>query len=418
MTEKRTIEYTVRNNLCTGCGVCEDVCPAGSITIEERGGLLVPGVNMATCISHKGCRQCLKVCAGYSIDLKNKQNTLFASGTEKTDKFMDRFLACYSGYSCDREIRFHSASGGSLGQFLVYLLSQGYMQGAAVTGFNPLQITTPRAYVATTAEEILQARSSKYCPVSMNRVGNDLCKKKGKYVIVGLPCHIQSFRKREVIDAGFRDKVLGYFSLYCSSTRSFFATEYLFKHYKINHRNLRYFAYRDDGCLGSLKAVENDGTVKTVPYLDYYSLLRSFFIPRRCLSCTDHYGMLADVSFGDIYTGKYKEDTLGVNSIIVRNHTFHRWLQQASRDGAMAIEEIPPEIINQSQEKMLYGRKRKVCARQTLNRLSGRSIVEYDQDLKHIITFNDIVRFFITNIQLFIGKRRYLWFLIRVLKRK
>ena len=40
------IIYTVKNNLCTGCGVCEDVCPTKSIHIKRMGDELRPWLDL------------------------------------------------------------------------------------------------------------------------------------------------------------------------------------------------------------------------------------------------------------------------------------------------------------------------------------------------------------------------------------
>ena len=53
--------------------------------------------------------------------------------------------------------------------------------------------------------------------ISMGKVSSMINNADGKFVIVGLPCHIQGFRKLLKIDKKFKDKILGLFSVYCSS---------------------------------------------------------------------------------------------------------------------------------------------------------------------------------------------------------
>lgn len=36
------ISYTVKHNLCTGCGICEDICPKNAIAIVRTRGVLSP----------------------------------------------------------------------------------------------------------------------------------------------------------------------------------------------------------------------------------------------------------------------------------------------------------------------------------------------------------------------------------------
>jgi coenzyme F420 hydrogenase subunit beta len=410
---RNNIWFVARNQLCTGCGICADVCPTGSIQIRLKEGLYQPHLNSTTCLSDKGCSKCLKVCPGFSIDLTKRSEDLFKTNSH-SDSYAGYFEACYSGYSLNQMIRYHSASGGLLSQFLIFLLNKKFIDGAVVTGFNQNDKTTPYVFLAKTAEEILYVRSLKYCPVNMSNIGNEIKEQEGKFIIVGLPCHIQGFRKRADIDPAFKRKIVGYFSIYCSSNRSFLATEYLFRKHQINTEEIKYFAYRDEGCLGFMKIVQNKGDTTLVPYLNYYPGIRSFFKPRRCLSCIDHYGLLADVCFGDIHIAPYDQDKIGVNSIIVRNPIFNNWVQQAVQEGIISLTNIPAQTVNQSQKAMLYPKKKKVYALQYFDRLLGREIVSYDEDLKTIIGIKDIATMLFTELQRFIGKHRRLWFLIRL----
>ena len=62
-----------------------------------------------------------------------------------------------------------------------------------------------------------EVRSSKYSLVSLNRTVRDIKNASGfRYVVVGLPCHIQGMRKLMAIDKKLRDKIFGLFAIYCS----------------------------------------------------------------------------------------------------------------------------------------------------------------------------------------------------------
>lgn len=51
-----------------------------------------------------------------------------------------------------------------------------------MTGFSEDDHITPQSYIARTKEEILKARSSKYCPVALNKIGNEIKESKGNFV--------------------------------------------------------------------------------------------------------------------------------------------------------------------------------------------------------------------------------------------
>ena len=360
------------------------------------------------CLGDK-CGRCLKVCPGVGINLSETSRSLYENGRQ--DKYIGRYVSLYTGYSLDEDIRYHSASGGMVSQFLIYLLDKKIIDGAVVTGFSEEDHLTPVSYIARTKEDIIKARSSKYCPVALNKVGNEIAGAEGKYVIVGLPCHIQGFRKRAKIDRKFREKVIGYFSIYCSSNRTFYAQDYLLRKYRVKRENVSYFAYRDNGCLGSMCIQQQDGPESGIPFNRYYGALRSFFKPRRCLTCIDHYGELADVCFGDIHIKPYSNDKTGISSWIVRNTYFDALFKEAEKEGYIKMDALEAHTLNESQKAMLYPKKRKANALMKLDKIKGRALAEYNVSLP-IPQWKDYVSILITNAQRFIGRHRSLWFII------
>ncbi len=427
----KNVSFTVQNKLCTGCGICEDVCPRQCIEIVCLDKEYRPVVNEKSCLGDK-CGRCLKVCPGIGLDIK-KSGNLFRDKDIKEDKFIGRYVSLHTGYSKDMYIRYHSASGGMVSQFLIYLLDRKIIDGALVTRFADDHIT-PYSYIARTKDEVIAARSSKYCPVSLNKIGNEIANSQGRYVIVGLPCHIQGFRKRASIDKKFQEKVVGYFSLYCSSNRTFGARDYLLKKYKLKKSDILYFAFRDDGCLGNLKIqakvnvasatksrlVGTDSTDKTgleIPFSQYYGRqLRSFFKPHRCLTCIDHYGELADVCFGDIHIQPYLEDKIGISSWIVRSDYWEKLFIEAKKDGYIEMWHVEREILNNSQATMLYPKRRKASAVMSMDRILGREIPKYDIQMENPHWY-DYISEIGCHLQRFVGRHTYLWFLIDVLNK-
>ena len=294
-------------------------------------------------------------------------------------------------------------------QFLIYLLEKGIIDGAVVTGYLEDHIT-PSSYIARTKEEILNAKSSKYCPVALNKIGNEIKNSEGKYIIVGLPCHIQGFRKRAEIDKKFRENVIGYFSIYCSSNRTYHAQDFLLKKYDIQKQDISYFSYRDNGCLGNLVVKSNSKEI-SVPYINYYGNLRSFFKPRRCLTCIDHYGALADVCFGDIHVPPFSEDKIGISSWIVRNPFFDELLKRAAKEKYITMHTLDAKTLNESQKTMLYPKQRRAQAMIKMDRLIGKETVKYDFELEKP-QLKDYIAEMLCQIQRYIGKHPSLWWII------
>lgn len=386
-------------------------------------------LDVTQCLGDK-CGRCLKVCPGVGCELEKMSGGLFGGEGVPRDKHIGRYVGLHTGYSLDEDIRYHSASGGVVSQFLIYLLDKKVIDGAVVTAFSESDHITPVSYIAKTKEDIIRARSSKYCPVTMNKVGNDVAKAEGKYVIVGLPCHIQGFRKRAAIDRRFREKVIGYFSIYCSSNRTFHAQDYLLRKYGVAKADVAYFAYRDNGCMGNMVIKAQPGGAEfpslvtnkssecrksksmiSISFTRYYGALRSFFKPHRCLTCIDHYGELADVCFGDIHIKPYSDDEVGISSWIVRNPWFEELFRQAAAEGYIKMDNVDAHTLNESQKAMLYPKQRRARAVMGMDRLMGKRTASYDKTLDEP-GIRDYVAEIICHCQRFVGRHKWLWWII------
>lgn len=409
------ITFTTRNNLCTGCGVCEDVCPKHCITIVRKNGEHRPVLNEALCLGDK-CGRCLKTCPGVGVKLASIAKDVFSDKCIKEDKYIGRYVGLHTGYSLNSDIRLHSASGGMVTQFLIFLLEKKIIDGAVVTGYDKDHIT-PKSYIARTADDVIKARSSKYCPVALNKMGNEIVRSEGKYVIVGTPCHIQGFRKRAIIDRKFRERILGFFSIYCSSERTFYAQDYLFRHYNVEKSKITSFSFRDNGCLGNLTINQNNNVNIQVPYTKFYGpVLRSFFKPYRCLSCIDHYGELADVCFGDIHIKPYSDDHIGISSWITRSQYWEELFQKAKREGYIYMDDVDAYKLNDSQKTMLYPKKKRAQAVVKMGKILGRKCPIYDKPFESP-SLKDYITELVCFAQQFIGKRKCLWFIIEILNK-
>ena len=410
----KNVSSVVNGGLCFGCGVCHDSCSKGCITIKHDKDGTYPVIDNTRCTE---CGICLQVCAGHKIDIEAKSRELFEHGDTHKSKYMGYYHTCFSGYSSNYDIRYHSASGGCVSQFLIYLLKKKYIDGAVVVGFEKESPMTPKTFIARTPDEILAGRSSKYCSTSYEGILSQIKKEDGKYAVVGLPCHIQSIRKYADIFKTVKNRIVAYFAIYCSSTRTMRSQDYLLYRYGVKREDVKRFAYRDNGCLGEM-VFEGDGglLLKTVPYQKFWIGMRGFFSVPRCSLCIDHFGELADVSFGDIYIGEYRNDHVGVNSIISRSLYWTGMLEDAAKEGYLYIDFVKPELVEDSQGYAKRSKKGKgVVAEFKYRQLVGKKNPEYDQPfvVQHISFKTVLLQIIKDHTMRKIGKMPFLWWLIK-----
>lgn len=372
-----TIASVVKHKLCTGCGVCMAVCPhdALDMTSDESRGCFVPQMRDEDC---RRCGLCHEVCPGHAVDFEGLSRTLF--GDIPGDIALGRYLACYVGHASDGDIRYDSASGGLVSALLIFALEHQLIDGALVTRMRSDNPLMPEPFIARTRQEILSAAGSKYCPVTVGAALREILSTKGRFAVVGLPCHIQGIRKAEQQIAELAGRIRYRISIACSFNYSFRGTRRFIESLGIPPAEVEELQYRGRGWPGTMRLRLKDGTETIVPLADYYRKLGPYSL-WRCLLCSDMLGELSDLSCGDAWLPELvKTDKTGSSFAISRTPEGEDLLEAAAAREEVELSELDAESLSASQGRALF-KKRKLKARMRLARLWGRRVPVYRQKL-------------------------------------
>jgi coenzyme F420 hydrogenase subunit beta len=267
--------------------------------------------------------------------------------------------SCYIGHSSNEEIRHNSASGGLVTQLLVFALEKGIVDGVITTRMNARR----------TREEIISASKSKYCPVPVNAAIRDIPRQKGRFAVVGLPCHIQGIRKAEIVNAKLKERIILHMGLFCSHTVSFSGTEMLLEKLGIKKKDVKQLNYRGNGWPGQLSITLSNEHQLTMGFFDYWRPLFApyFFTPLRCLCCYDLANESADLSFGDAWLRSImRRDKEGSSIVVSRSRIGEELLSRAKSEGVITLKRIDVGQIVRSQYSPLRLKKLGLRARMAL----------------------------------------------------
>lgn len=295
---------------CFGCGVCALACAKKIIDLRlNEDGFYQPVIaEQEKCTN---CGLCLDVCSF------NKKDLALASGTVKA----------YAAWSNDFDIRKSCSSGGIGYEIGRSLINDGFK--VCSVRYN-VQEARAEHYIATTVEELSQGIGSKYLQSYTVTGFKGISIKGNKYLVVGTPCQIDSFR-RFIKRYNCEDNYV-LVDFFCHGVPSYL----LWKKYLSEHENtlgrIVSASWRNktrnkesDSCdwhdSWDIHIQGDKGLFQSK--LSEGDLFYRFFIGNYCLNncCYNdcrfkHVSSSADIRLGDCWGKKYAKDKKGVSTVI------------------------------------------------------------------------------------------------------
>jgi coenzyme F420 hydrogenase subunit beta len=206
------------------------------------------------------------------------------------------YKAICSARAADANIRSGAQDGGIVTAMFAYALEAGIIDGAIVAGpgETPWQ---PEPIIATTIDELLAARGTKYsiCP-NMSMI-KEATRSYGldKIGIVGTPCQMQALRKAQLYPVGIRDvpdKIALAIGIFCMENFPYEGIRSIVEdHCNVAMQSLAKVYIGK----GKFWAYTNRGAVIQVPLKETYK-----YEQPACHVCLDYVANLADISTGSV----------------------------------------------------------------------------------------------------------------------
>lgn len=365
----KTVSDVVSWRMCVGCGACEYICENRNVSLQnftEHGIRPVLGIN---CID---CGKCTSVCPG----LNNTKN--IADVKKAIPELMPHCgfaVEVWEGYANDNFLRNQSSSGGVSTALALYYLEHEQCEGVLHTVANADNPAINDAVFSTNRASIIKAIGSRYAPAAPCAGLGTISKSKDKCVFVGKPCDISALRNVQAIDENIRKKVGLAIGIFCAGTPSIKGTQDLLCKNAVNLNTVKTLNYRGNGWPGWFCVKNECGNELKIPYPESWSFLQKYR-PFRCYLCADGTSETADVSCGDAWYLRGKEEN-GISLINVRNENGKRILHSAVKKGYITLRQISNQNVFRSQEQ-LFSRQKEIWGRLQTLKAFGIPVPKYN----------------------------------------
>ena len=384
----KIITDLISDKTCFGCGMCVTICPKKAIHLK----LNVDGFYCPTLVHAEecnGCGLCTKVCS-YIDSQKNSNSSP---------------LRAFGAWSLDHEVRKKCSSGGVAFELGRYLLSQGYK--VCSVRFNAAK-NRAEHYIASSINELISGTGSKYIQ-SYTIDAFKSINRKEKYLIIGTPCQIDSFKKYASL---YRcEKNFVFVDFFCHGVPSKFIWDKYVAEAERTVGKITYASWRnkfngwhDSWSIGiNGHKVENDKNDQltygqlireTETYIDSRftqgDIFYRMFLEHHCMSKACHedckfkkYYSSADIRLGDFWGKTYTKNEEGVSAVLC----FTEKGEEILKNSNLTLVNHDSEVVCEGQ--LATNAKASFMRSWFMNKLRDKNSTI--TDIKRLLTFYNVI---------------------------
>jgi coenzyme F420-reducing hydrogenase beta subunit len=275
-------------------------------------------------------------------------------GAAQRDPRLGPFEAAYVGHAAEAGFREAGSSGGMTSWVAAELLRRGMVDGVA----HVIPTGGPSfAYRISRSEaEVRAGARSRYHPVELSGVLEEIRGTPGRYAVVGIPCFVKAIRLLAAEEAVIAERIVHTLGLFCGHMKSARMGESFAWQMGAAPRGLRRLEHRikDPGQPANWYVAEvelADGDIRRRHWWDMADgdWGAGFFQSPACDACDDVVAETADVSFGDAWVEPYSSDGRGTNVVVVRSPAMLALIEAGRADGRLSLEPVGADFVERTQ---------------------------------------------------------------------
>jgi coenzyme F420-reducing hydrogenase beta subunit len=288
------------------------------------------------------------------------------AGAPQQDSRIGRFESAYVGHVVEDPFRPNGSSGGLTSWVAAELLRTGAVD--AVAHVAPAdQRKTGRHFtygVSRTLDELMAGAKSRYYPIDLTGVIDEIRATPGRYAVIGIPCFIKAIHLLRRVDPFVRTRVTHTLGLFCGHMKSAAFVESFAWQLGTEIAKVRTVDYRikDEDRPANWYRAHLELEDGTSAAQDWWHLAdgdwgAGFFQNPACDWCDDVVAETADISFGDAWVEPYSSDGRGTNVVIVRTRALKRLIEQGRASGRLQLQEVDADFVVRTQAAGLRHRR-------------------------------------------------------------
>lgn len=368
----KNISEVVKTGLCIGCGICTYSDGIEKMVYSKKHGQGIP--NLTKDIYNDALA--FEICPGKGYNILKDSKNYYGTMSYNTELgFVDKAFAAHSN---SKKVLKNASSGGIMAEFLIYILKNKIVDKVAVTKFLYTQ-DGPKTLTFLTKDinEILDSQGSKYCPVDISKVIQEIKNENCRIAYLGTPCQIAGIRQIQKYNYEINNKIVLTIANFCGGFKSFNQIKKISKRHHIDYSNISFLRYRGGGQPGGMQIKDKKGNCFEASYTKYGGFT-GHSKHLRCHLCVDATGELADISFGDAWLEKYLSDSFPWSIILTRTAKTSTIINNMAADNVISIETLSKEQVCISQKQNLESKKTRQFSRYKLYKFLGYTIPEFD----------------------------------------
>jgi coenzyme F420-reducing hydrogenase beta subunit len=382
-----SLREITKSGLCIGCGACTMALPNVQMELD-RYGQYKP---MSSPAEQRRRSEALAQTCPFSPVATNEDeiaSVRFPQAPHR-DPRLGRFETAYVGAVSEEPFRQQGSSGGMVSWVAAELVRRGMVDGVAHV--RPKQGGIFFGYgMSRSVEEVHAGAKSRYYPVELSGVLDEIRRVPGRYAIVGIPCFIKAVHLARAQDPILAERISYTLGLFCGHMKS--------------ARLVESFAWQMDTSIEAVSGAEyrikgperpanwytaqlklKDGSVRQKDwwYLGDGDWGAGFFQNSACNFCDDVLAETADISFGDAWVEPYSSDWRGTNVVVVRSPVLRDIVAEAISATRLELKPVDADYIANTQAAGFRQRREGLAYRLSWHRrgLKPRKRVAPSRDL-------------------------------------